>query len=120
MNVDVWAFAATGAVALLMARRVLQGAGAPPELVLERIEAGAKIVDVRTPGEFSNGAYPGALNIPLSLLRQRLNEIPKDKPIVLYCRSGSRSASAARVLKRAGYLDVLNAGGLRRMPRPIR
>ncbi len=120
MYADPWIFAATGAVALLVARRMLQAAGAPPELVLERIEAGARIIDVRTPGEFGKGAYPGALNIPLSLLRQRLHEIPKNKPILLYCRSGSRSALAARLLKRAGYLDVLNAGALRRMPRRMR
>ncbi len=119
MNADTWVFAATGAVALIMARRMLNPAGAPPELVLERIEAGAKIIDVRTPDEFRKGAYPGALNVPLQLLGQRMHEIPRDKPIVVYCRSGSRSALAARLLTRAGYADVLNAGALRRMPRRV-
>ncbi len=120
MNVDPWTVAAGGALAFLVVRRLLGGAGAPPELVLERIRAGAKIIDVRTPGEFSSGAYPGARNIPLPVLGRRLNEIPRDTPVVLYCRSGMRSASAARLLKRAGYVDVLNAGGLSRMPRSQR
>ncbi len=81
-------------------------------LVKQKIEAGAVIVDVRTPEEFRDGAYPGALNIPVSNLAGRLSEIPKDKPVVLYCASGARSASAARTLKQAGYADVINAGGL--------
>jgi rhodanese-related sulfurtransferase len=89
----------------------------PPSVVAERIKRGAKIVDVRTPGEFRHGSYPGASNFPLSTLARRLDEIPKDRPVVLYCWSGRRSAAAARLLRRAGFVDVLNAGGLRDMPR---
>jgi hypothetical protein len=44
-------------------------------------------------------------------------DLPKDKPIVLYCASGARSAQAARILKRAGFTDVINAGSLVSMPR---
>ncbi len=85
--------------------------------VKEKIAAGARIVDVRTPGEFEDGAYPGAVNIPLSVLQVRMNELePKDKPIVLYCESGARSGQAARLLKQAGFIDVINAGGLSDMP----
>lgn len=87
------------------------------DIVKERIQAGAKIVDVRTPDEFRDGAYPGAVNIPVQSLGARLAEIPKDKPIVVYCASGGRSATAARLLKQAGYADVINAGGLGDMPR---
>ncbi len=81
-------------------------------LVKQKIEAGAVIVDVRTPEEFRDRAYPGALNIPVSSLVARMAEIPKDKPVIVYCASGARSASAARTLRQAGYRDVLNAGGL--------
>lgn len=116
MNVDPWMIGVGAAVALLAARRLVVGARAPAELVRARIASGAKIVDVRTPGEFSGGAYPGAVNIPLQVLSGRLREIPKDRPVVLYCASGMRSASAARVLRRAGYAEVVNAGGLRHMP----
>ena len=86
-------------------------------IVIEKIKSGAKIVDVRSAEEFRDGAYPGAVNIPLNELSRRLGEIPKDKPVVLYCMSGARSASAARVLKQAGFPDVVNAGGLSDMPR---
>ena len=86
--------------------------------IKDKIKAGAKIIDVRTPGEFADEAYPGAVNIPLNVLPSKLDELgPKDKTIVLYCASGARSASAARLLKQAGFVDVVNAGGLDDMPR---
>ena len=86
--------------------------------IKEKITAGARIIDVRSPGEFRDGAYPGAVNIPLATLPARLMELePKDKPIVLYCASGARSGQASRILKQAGFADVVNAGGLADMPR---
>lgn len=85
-------------------------------LILDKIRAGAKIVDVRTPGEFMDEAYPGAVNIPVHELPRRLSEIPKGAPVVLYCASGSRSAMAARFMKQNGYADVVNGGGLDDMP----
>ncbi len=86
--------------------------------VRDKIKAGAKIIDVRSPGEFADEAYPGAINIPLNILPSKVEELgPKDKPIVLYCASGARSASAARFLVQAGFADVVNAGGLDDMPR---
>ncbi len=85
--------------------------------VKDKIAAGARVVDVRTPAEFKDGTYPGAINIPVSLLPVRMNELePKDKPIVLFCASGARSGQAARLLKQAGFTDVVNAGGLDNMP----
>jgi phage shock protein E len=85
--------------------------------IKERIAAGARIVDVRSVAEFKDGAYPGAVNIPLSLIPLKMSELePKDKPIVLYCASGARSGQAARLLKAAGFTDVVNAGGLDDMP----
>ncbi len=88
----------------------------PSTLVKQKIDAGATIIDVRTPEEFRDGAYPGAINIPVSDLSRRLAELPKNKPVVLYCASGARSASAARAMKQAGFVDVVNAGGLGDMP----
>ncbi len=85
--------------------------------IKEKIQAGARIIDVRSPGEFRDGSYPGAVNIPLATLPARMMELaPKDKPIVLYCASGARSGQAARILKQAGFTDVVNAGGLDDMP----
>jgi phage shock protein E len=87
-------------------------------IVREKIRAGARVIDVRTPGEFLDGAYPGAVNIPLPMLPLRMLELePKDKPLVLYCESGARSGHAARLLKQAGFTDVINAGGLADMPK---
>jgi phage shock protein E len=97
-------------------RFLLGGSRVSASSVKEKIRAGAKIVDVRTPDEFRDGAYPGAVNIPLNELQRRLAEIPKDKPVVLYCASGARSAAAARTMKQLGYVDVVNAGGLADMP----
>jgi len=86
--------------------------------IKEKITSGARIIDVRSPGEFRDGAYPGAVNIPLATLAARMMELePKDKPIVVYCASGARSGQAARILKQAGFSDVVNAGGLADMPR---
>ena len=82
-----------------------------------KIKAGARIIDVRTAEEFNEEHYPNALNIPVDQIRQRLTEFGEENtPIVVYCASGSRSAFAARMLKSAGYTDVINAGGLEDMP----
>jgi phage shock protein E len=73
----------------------------------------ASVVDVRTPGEFLDGHYPGAINIPLNELSQRLDEFKELKmPIVAYCRSGARSGTAVSVLKQNGFNEVYNGGGL--------
>lgn len=109
------AVAAAIASAGLVQGCVVEGKASTSDMS-ERIKAGAMIVDVRTPEEFRSGAYPGAKNIPVQELSGRLSEIPKDKSVVVYCRSGSRSAKATQILKQAGY-DVANGGGIRDMPR---
>jgi phage shock protein E len=86
--------------------------------LLEKIRAGALLVDVRTPDEFKDGSYNGAINIPLAALLARQEKLgPKDRPIILFCASGARSGLGARLLKQAGFTDVINAGGLEDMPR---
>lgn len=85
--------------------------------VVEMINEGALVVDVRTEEEFQDEHYANAVNIPLDRLESSLSALgAKDAPIVLYCASGSRSAYAARILSKAGYRRVLNAGGLYDMP----
>ncbi|MDX9748482.1 MAG: FAD-dependent oxidoreductase [Paludibacter sp.] len=74
------------------------------------------VVDVRTPEEFRSGAYPGAINISLDELQQRIDELgSKDRDITLYCASGARSAYAQRVLQHFGFTNVKNGGGLMHM-----
>ena len=85
--------------------------------LLTKITAGAKVVDVRTPDEFEEEHYPGALNISVEEVQGRIAEFGgKNDPIIVYCATGARSAYAARVLKMAGFTDVTNAGGLDDMP----
>lgn len=69
------------------------------------------LVDVRTPLEFSLGHLEGAVNIPHENLRQRMDEIPKDKAVILYCQVGARAYFAERILKENGYDDVKNLSG---------
>ncbi|WP_282939944.1 rhodanese-like domain-containing protein [Paenibacillus sp. RC67] len=71
----------------------------------------ALLVDVREPGEVKQGYIPGAVNIPLSQLSRRWGEIPRDKSVYLYCRSGMRSKQAARVLLKNGLHDVSHLQG---------
>ena len=74
------------------------------------------IVDVRSMMEFACGAVPGAANIPLDELEMRLDELgDKDRKIILYCASGSRSSYAVQILKSCGFTNPENGGGLMRM-----
>ena len=70
------------------------------------------LIDVRTSEEFASGHIDGSVNIPVEEMQGRLEEIPGDAPIVVYCRSGNRSAAAARILTEAGYAPVYDLGGI--------
>lgn len=71
-------------------------------------DKGTLFLDVRTPGEYQSGHVPHAKLIPVQTLANRLNEIPKDKKIVVYCESGVRAARAAELLVNQGYTHVLS------------
>lgn len=75
------------------------------------VEYGSYIIDVREIMEFENGHIKGAVNIPLSELRERINEIPKDKPVYLHCRTGQRSYNAVLALQNLGYNNIINITG---------
>lgn len=77
------------------------------------VKEGAVLLDVRTPEEFAAGHVEGAVNIPVQELEHRLEKLPKkDQPIVIYCRSGRRSASAQQLLERAGYTKTYDLGAM--------
>ena len=79
--------------------------------VRELVENGALIIDVREEDEYEAGHLINAVNIPLSELRERTDEIPKDKPVYLHCRSGQRSYNAVLALQGKGYDNVINISG---------
>ena len=71
-------------------------------------------IDVRSASEFASGHVDGAVNIPHTEIVQRIGEVTEDKEatLYLYCRSGRRSGIAADALQQAGFVDVVNVGGL--------
>ena len=69
------------------------------------------ILDVRSKEEFDSGHIEGAYLLPVSELENRLAELPQDKPIIVYCRSGSRSTSAANILLEKGFKEIFNMTG---------
>lgn len=81
------------------------------EEVRHLVESGALIIDVREEGEYAAGHLKGARNIPLSQLRERLSEIPRDQDVYLHCRSSQRSYYALCALKGRGYDNVINISG---------
>ncbi|MFC5597054.1 rhodanese-like domain-containing protein [Deinococcus cellulosilyticus] len=82
-----------------------------PQEGLARVQAGALLIDVRETGEYSEVHAEGAELIPLSEFQQRYTEIPKDRELVMICRSGARSARAGSFLKEQGYENVVNLAG---------
>lgn len=69
------------------------------------------LVDVRTRSEYAGGHLPQALNIPLNELQNRIDEVPRNKPVVVVCASGNRSQTGSDVLVAAGYGNVYNLEG---------
>ncbi len=100
-------------MAALVAENVLTGRlkQVHVDQVRELVESGAFILDVREPGEFAAGHLKGARNLPLSQLRERLDEVPKDVPVYLHCRSSQRSYYAYRTLVGHGWNNVVNISG---------
>lgn len=103
-----------GVVALLVVLKMKAAYRSPDQLAEMRqaLDGGAALVDVRSSGEFHAYHLDGAVNVPVGdLSKQALKRIgAKDKPVVLYCASGTRSAMMARSLRAAGYQQVLDLG----------
>ena len=100
-------------LAALVGLNVLHGVfrQVPVSMVRELVESGAYIIDVRNPSEFALGHLVGAVNLPLGQLRERLDEIPKDRPVYLHCRTSQRSYNAIMALKGRGFDNVINISG---------
>jgi rhodanese-related sulfurtransferase len=92
----------------------LAGTAPDPE-AQARVARGALVLDVRTPEEYASGHHPAAKNIPVQSLGARLAGLDRARSVVVYCRSGARSAAAKRLLDAAGFADVYDASTMDRL-----
>lgn len=100
-------------VAALLAVFALKRAGQVPVDVARRhLGEGAVVIDVRSPGEFSRGHLPGAVNVPLGEIARGIEKVAPDRNtvVLLHCLSGARSGMAARALRGLGYSRAFNLG----------
>lgn len=88
---------------------------APDQHAKDLVAAGALLLDVRSPAEFASGHIDGAKNVPLDQLPGKLSSLNTAKGVVVYCRSGARSARAASIMKSSGVKEeIYNLGGMAR------
>lgn len=93
-------------------------AGRMPQVTAQELEGRLQsdtapiVVDVREPAEYAGGHIPGSRLMPLGTLGARLQDLPRDREIVLVCRSGARSASATQMLLQSGFQAINMAGGM--------
>lgn len=96
--------------------RNMFGAGVPAVTVHEAAELqgdgeGALLVDVREPNEFAQGRAEGAVLLPLGHLNTRFEELPRDRKLLLVCRTGGRSSNATQFLASQGFDNAVNVSG---------
>ena len=87
--------------------------GDHPQVSVEELDGSEKLLDVRTKAEHDGGHIPGSLHIPVDDLRERLGEIPREGPLVVYCQVGLRGYTALRILQQRGYSVRNLSGGYR-------
>lgn len=99
-------------VSICLSSNMALAADEETKIAWDKIAAGAMVLDVRTPEEFAEGHLANAVNIPFEQVTQEFMNrgIPKDTPVVLYCRSGRRSGIAVADLVAAGYTQAFDAG----------
>lgn len=104
-----------GAAIAILFNPTGQAATLPAEINVTRAaelrEQGAFVLDVRQPEEWNELHVPGATLIPLDQLSARISEVPKDRDIVVICRSGNRSQTGRDILRQAGYESVTSVSG---------
>ena len=94
--------------------------GAQQDELIQVIQGGAQLVDVRTVEEYQSGHIDGSVNIPLNELENRLGELAgKNDNIVVFCYSGGRASQAKKTLNGLGYNKVYNGGGWESLKRLI-
>jgi phage shock protein E len=101
-------------IALAMTTSAFAGNTVKPTEIAQRIQdpqTAPYLLDVRTPEEFAEGHVPGAKNIPVAEIEGRAAEVPKDRPVVVYCRSGARVQRANAILRERGYTNLVEMEG---------
>ena len=88
--------------------------------LLTAIRNGAFMVDVRTPAEFAADRVAGAINIPLDKIPHRLSQFNEKDMIVVFCKSGGRSAQAKDILEQRGFQNVINGGSRQKVRQHIK
>lgn len=107
-------YAVPAAVVVLLSWRVYASARARRQIPAFLAE-GAQVVDVRTSREYASGHAPNSVNIPLDSLDRGLGRLDRNRPVIVCCASGTRSAMAATVLRGKGFKRVLNGGPWRNL-----
>jgi phage shock protein E len=109
MNWQTWIIIGGAVAAFLLLKRLTL---VRPVAAREWLKKGARVLDVRSEGEFRGGHLPGALNIPLDRLRDEVVRLGPDKeqPLLLHCLRGTRSGMGKGMLKKMGYRNVFNLG----------
>ena len=113
MSTSTWIIALAVLAVFILFKQLGQ---AKPDAVRQLRADGGRVVDVRTAAEFQAGHLPGAVNIPLSELSERIATVAPDKntPLLLHCASGARSGAARKILEGLGYTRAVNVGSFSR------
>ncbi len=88
------------------------GTGVSPHEAVELLVGTALLIDVREANECSDGHIPGMLHLPLDVVADQLGDLPRDRKVIVVCRSGRRSAGVTELLVRSGFDAVNLDGGL--------
>ncbi len=88
--------------------------------IKNQVENGAFVVDVRTPEEFAEGSYPGAVNIPLNEIESRVGEFKNKPSVVVFCKTGNRSGQAKEILEKNGIKSVTNGINVKNMEKEMK
>lgn len=100
----------SGARSAALALAVAASAGCTADLTSREarslVDQGAWLVDVRERYEFDEGHLPGAVNLPISVFKQQMNRLPRDRDLLVHCHTGLRAAVAVGWLREAGFTRV--------------
>ena len=118
MDWHTWIIIGVAVAAFLLLKRLTL---VQPDAARDWLKQGARVIDVRSEGEFKGGHLPGAVNIPLGRLRDEIARVApdKDQPLLLHCLSGTRSGMGKAQLKKLGYRNVFNLGSYGRAERIV-